>query len=160
MIVCDFFWVKKETETASLKHYMDNPDLPLYFQVASPYNCSQLIGILMNNSLSSDKVCGSRPLGVNDNATFVIDLDRVWFDDLKADDFGSWRLKYTIFCLDNGSHIYYNHARKCMWQGILYPPVSLLCVWDMLNLSPTDYYYQRWVIVTGDELFCQLHMGN
>ena len=90
---------------------MDDPDLPLYSQVASPYSCSQLIGILMNNSLSSDKVCGPRPLGVNDNATFVIDLDRVRFDDLKADDLGSWfqeGLKHTIFCLDNEGHIYHN----------------------------------------------------
>ena len=76
-----FFRVKKETETASLshKHYMDETDLPLYSQVASPYNCPQLIGILMNNSLSSDKVCWLRPLGVNDNATFVIGCDlMIW----------------------------------------------------------------------------------
>ena len=37
--------MKKETETASLKHYMDDPDLSLYSQVDLPYNCSQLIGI-------------------------------------------------------------------------------------------------------------------
>ena len=116
MIVYDFFRVKKKTESASLKHYMDDPDLPLYSQVASPYNCSQLIGILMNNSLSGGKVCGSRPLGVNDNATFVIDLDWVRFDDLKADDLGSWiqkGSKHTIFCLDKEGHIYYNQGNVC-----------------------------------------------
>ena len=31
----------------------------------------------MNDSLTGDEVCGSRPLGVNDNATFIIDLDQM-----------------------------------------------------------------------------------
>ena len=106
-----FFRVKKETETTSLKHYMDDPDVPLYSEVASPYNSSELIGILMNKNLSSDKVCGSRPLGVNDNV--LIGLDRVRFDDLKADDLGSWiqkGSKHTTFRLDNEGNIYYNQG--------------------------------------------------
>ena len=70
--------MKKETESmTSAKHYMDDPDLPLYSQVDSPCNCSQLISILMSDSLTSDEVCASRPLGVNDNATFIINLDWV-----------------------------------------------------------------------------------
>ena len=97
----------------SAKHYMDDPDLPLYSLVDSPYNCSQLISILMSDGLTSDKVCASRPLGVNDNATFIINLDRVRFDDLKADDLGSWNQKgskHTIFCLDDEGHVHYSQG--------------------------------------------------
>lgn len=100
-------------ETTSVKYYMDDPDLPLYSQVTSPYNCSQLISILMNDGLTNEEVCGSRPLGVNDNATFVIDLDRVRFDDLKADDLGSWNQKgskHTTFRLDDDGHIRYSQG--------------------------------------------------
>lgn len=91
--------------------YLDDHDLPLYSQVSSPYNSSRLITILMNNSLGSHEVCGSRPLGVNDNATFIIDLDRVRFGDLKADDLGSWNQKgskHTNFCFDDKGDIYYS----------------------------------------------------
>ena len=105
--------VKKETETTLVKYYMDDPDLPLYSQVTSPYNCSQFITILMNDSLTGDEVCGSRPLGVNDNATFIVNLDWIRFDDLKADDLGSWNQKgskHTIFCLDDNGHIHYSQG--------------------------------------------------
>ena len=92
---------------------MDDPDLPLHSQVTSPYNCSEFINILMNGCMTSSEVCGSRPLGVNDNATFIIDLDRVRFDDLKADDLGSWiqnGSKHTYFRLDDHGHILYSQG--------------------------------------------------
>ncbi len=82
----------------------------LYSQVDSPYNCSELISILMNDNLTKDEVCGSRPLSVNDNATFVIDLDRVRFDDLKADDLGSWNQTGMKHTLDDKGHIYYSQG--------------------------------------------------
>ncbi len=72
-------------------HYMEDPDLPMYTQVSSPYNCVELISILMTDDMDDCKTCGTRPLGVSENASFIIDLDRVQFDDLKADDLGSWK---------------------------------------------------------------------
>jgi len=45
----------------------------------------------MSGSLSVEKVCKIQPLGVTQNCTFVIDLDSVSVDDLRADDLGSWK---------------------------------------------------------------------
>ena len=36
------------------------------------------------------KVCTVQPLGVSENATFIIDMEMVELRDLKADDLGSW----------------------------------------------------------------------
>ncbi len=94
-------------------HYMQDPDLPMYSDVSSPYNCSELISILLTDDIDSRKVCGTRPLAVSDNASFIIDLDRVRFDDLKADDLGSWKQtgsKRTYFRLDDHGQIFYSQA--------------------------------------------------
>ena len=139
--------VKIETETASIKYYMNDPDLPLYSQVASPYNSSQFITILMNGSLTSDEVCGSRPLGVNENATFVINLDRIRFDDLKADDLGSWNQngsKHTNFRLDEDGHIHYSQGNV---SGASY--YTLLRTWDVFILSQTNCHNRRYAVLVA-----------
>ena len=45
----------------------------------------------MSKSLPENKICQIQPLGVNCNCTFIIDLDSVSYEDLKADDVGSWK---------------------------------------------------------------------
>lgn len=38
-----------------------------------------------------ENVCTVQPLGVSQNALFIVDIDMVSFEDLKADDLGSWK---------------------------------------------------------------------
>ena len=37
------------------------------------------------------RVCTAQPLGVAENAAFVISIDSIDFEDLKADDLGLWK---------------------------------------------------------------------
>lgn len=80
--------------------------------VTAPYNCSELISILMTDDIDSHRVCRTRPLSVSENATFV-SLDCVRFDDLKADDMGSWTQtgsKHKYFRIDDQGHILYSQS--------------------------------------------------
>jgi len=38
-----------------------------------------------------DHVCTVQPLGVSQNAVFLIDIDIINFEDLKVDDLGLWK---------------------------------------------------------------------
>ena len=95
---------------------MDDPELPLYSQASMPYKRHQLIDILLTK-IDESLVCGIQPLTVTENATFIIDLDRVCFDDLKADDLGSWKpkgTKHTYFRFNNeGETVYYTGTSCC-----------------------------------------------
>ena len=46
---------------------------------------------MLNPDVAPDKICSVQPLGVMQNAAFLIDIDTVDFDDIKADDLGSWK---------------------------------------------------------------------
>ena len=41
--------------------------------------------------MAPEHVCTVQPLGVSQNALFIVDVDVVNFADLKADDLGSWK---------------------------------------------------------------------
>lgn len=69
-------------------YFRDDPTLPIYSTCSSSYSASDLCNILLSDGLN---VCRLQPLGVTDNASFVIDLDFVQFEDLKADDLGVWK---------------------------------------------------------------------
>lgn len=79
-----------------LLYFNDDPELPVYSQTSTGYSISELVEILISKSTSEDKVCRIQPLGVNCNCTFIIDLDSISCEDLKADDVGSWK--------SNGTH--------------------------------------------------------
>ena len=56
------------------------------------------------------RVCKVQQLGVMQNAVFMIDLDEVHFNDLKANDLGSWRAtetKRTHICFTQSQDIRY-----------------------------------------------------
>ena len=48
------------------------------------------MNILLKADLDERKVCGVQPLSVTENSCFVVDIDAVEFQDLKADDLGTW----------------------------------------------------------------------
>ena len=112
-----FYYCRVKAEEGIITCYMDDPELPIYSQVSTPYGRHQLINILLAKNISQSKVCSTRPLTVTDNVTFIIDLDRVCFDDLKADDLGSWKprgTKHTYFRFnDQGEVVYYTGTSRC-----------------------------------------------
>ena len=82
--------INDDTPLQSL-HFNDDPELPVYSHVSAGYSLPKIIDILMNGSIDEARVCKIQPLGVNCNATFIIDFDSVDIADLKADDVGSWK---------------------------------------------------------------------
>ena len=76
-------------------YYKGDKELSVFSRVTSGYGFDQLIEILMTSSIDKSKICVIRPCGVSENATFVVDLDAVWFIDLKSDDLGSWNATGT-----------------------------------------------------------------
>lgn len=70
--------------------YDDDPELPLVSKLNHGYPVHLLIQELLPSEVDNEHVCKVQPLGVTRNATFQIDLDVVAFEDLKADDLGSW----------------------------------------------------------------------
>ena len=78
-----------------LLYFNDNPELPVYSHTSIGYTLSELVDILMSESLPEEKVCKVQPLGVNHNCTFIIDLDSVSTEDMKADDLRSWKSNGT-----------------------------------------------------------------
>lgn len=65
--------------------------LPIYASPDSGYPLHLLIDILLKPNMPPEHVCAVQPLGVSQNALFIIDIDVVNFEDLKADDLGSWK---------------------------------------------------------------------
>ena len=49
------------------------------------YIVGDLVNILLKSDLDLHKVCAVQPLRVTENACFVVDIDSVDFQDLKAD---------------------------------------------------------------------------
>ena len=53
---------------------------------------------MLNSDIDERTVCTVQPLGVAENASFVVDIDIVHFHDLKADDLGVWSPTGTKKC--------------------------------------------------------------
>lgn len=60
--------------------------LPIYSRVTAGYDLGQLAKILLIKYQQMNHVCSSHPRGVSENATFLVDVDVVYFNDLKSDD--------------------------------------------------------------------------
>ena len=102
------------------QYYSDDPELPVYSQVTTPYKCHQFIDILMSENTDKKQVCRCQPLAVDTNVSFIIDLDCVCFADLKADDMGSWKstgTKHTYFHFDKDGEILYSQKASCGKKG-------------------------------------------
>ena len=82
---------------------LDHPPIPLSTTVeigscpstvgqrlAIPLINNLLVKILMPSNVDESIVCSVRPVGVSANATFIVDIDKVYFSDLKCDDLGTW----------------------------------------------------------------------
>ena len=63
------------------------------------------------------QICKIQPIGVSENATFLIDLEEVTFCDLKSDDMGSWKAtgtKSIYFKFSEGAIVLTSrHSQNC-----------------------------------------------
>ena len=72
-------------------YYQDDHSLPIYASLDYGYPLDRIIDVLLTSSMPLEHVCKVQPLGVSENAVFLVDLDVINFEDLKADDLGSWK---------------------------------------------------------------------
>lgn len=73
-----------------VEYYKGDKEMPVYSRVTCGYPLGDLVNILLKPDLDECKVCAVQPLSVTENACFVVDVDSVDFQDLKADDLGAW----------------------------------------------------------------------
>ena len=71
-----FSLIKMENEQMEIEHlyFRNDPTLPIYSILSSSYSASDLCDRLLSDDLNAYRL---QPLGVTDNASFVIDLDCV-----------------------------------------------------------------------------------
>ena len=65
--------------------------MPIYASPDSGYPKLLLLDMLLKPDIAPEHVCTVQPQGVLQNALFIVDVDVVNFEDLKADDLGSWK---------------------------------------------------------------------
>ncbi len=70
----------------------------MYSRPSCGYPVGELVNILLKLEIDERRVCTVQPLGVTENAAFVVDIDCVNFHDLKADDLGVWSPTGTKKC--------------------------------------------------------------
>ena len=75
-------------------YYQGDMELPIFSRVTTGYAASCIIRILML-ATPANKVSVVQPVAVSENATFIIDLEKVNFCDLKSDDMGAWEATGT-----------------------------------------------------------------
>ena len=73
-----------------IEYYDNDPDLPLLSRMDHGYPVHLIIDQLLSADVDDNSICKVQPLSVMKNAVFQIDVDVVPFNDLKADDLGSW----------------------------------------------------------------------
>lgn len=80
----------------------------------SGFPVHRLIDVILNPDIAPEKICSVQPLGVMQNAAFLIDIDMVEFDDVKADDLGSWKAtgnKKSFFRVTSAGAVKYLAAK-------------------------------------------------
>ena len=75
--------------------YDGDTELPVFSRRDHGCPVDTLIKTLLPQSLDEKRVCNVQPLGVQANASFLINLDSVPFKDIKADDLGVWKATGT-----------------------------------------------------------------
>ena len=104
-----FSAIKVDDEQTYVRDYTS---LPIYSTRSISYSASDLCDILLSDDLNA---CRLQPLGVTDNFSFIIDLDYVQFEDLKADDLGVWKstgVKRPDFVITSGGETRFQVGRS------------------------------------------------
>jgi hypothetical protein len=75
--------------------YQGDKEMPIYSRITSGYPIGTIVSVLFKSDLSDQEICCVQPLGVT---SFIVDVDVVNFEDLKADDLGTWTTTGTKTC--------------------------------------------------------------
>ena len=121
-----------------LEFYDDDPELPMLARMDHGYPVHSLIQILLTSDVQENRICRVQPLGVTKNAVFQVDLDSVPFEDLKADDLGSWmatgtRRTYFRFTCTNA--IRYATGVPASSEYFIVDK-EILCAQDLQSIPP------------------------
>ena len=91
----------------TVTYFQDDHSLPIIATLDYGYPLDRIIDVLLVSTVPLERVCTVQPLGVSQNAVFVVDIDIVDFRDVKSDDLGLWKgtgTKKTYFrTLSSGS---------------------------------------------------------
>ena len=96
----------------------------MYQHTTHRYNAEKIVEVLLDPDLPASKIATSRPVCVEDNVTFVVDLSKLESKaDIRADDLGSWHCngKRLIKCeVDKKGKVIelFSKPRRCI--GTLY----------------------------------------
>ena len=113
-----YFRIKFEPGNSSkTEFYRNDLEMPIYSRAVSGYPVGDLVKILLSSDVTGRKVCTVQPLSVCENATFIVDVETVDHQDLKADDLGSWhptgtKKSYFRFSSDGILHVSEKHPRN------------------------------------------------
>ena len=128
-------------ETPKTELFLDDKQMPIYSRVTSGYPIGDLVSILLRSDSDQEKVCSVQPLSVTENASFVVDVDVVNFNDLKALVFGAQQ--------ELKSHSFASHPQElCESQtthccNSVHTSVTLLCSYCLRAFSLPNCGYQR-----------------
>lgn len=121
-----------------------------------------LIIILLKPGTATRQVCTLQPLGVTENATFIVDVEAVHLQDLKADDVGSWhptgtKKTYFRFSPSGALRISENqppgiHADYYVLTRRYYIHNSYISFTGRLLISEVNIVY--WIITWLNSLAC------
>ena len=94
VLSCSLYRIKFEdvafgSSSSPIEYYCGDRQLPIYSRATSGYPFDQLVKMLMPSNVDDLTVCSVRPVGVSANATFIVEIDKVHFSDLKCDDLGT-----------------------------------------------------------------------
>ena len=85
-----FFFINRFKPKSIVEYYNGDSQLPIYASPSCGYPVNEVVDTLLKPDIPSEHICTVQPLAVTQNAVFVVDVDSVNFEDLKADDLGSW----------------------------------------------------------------------
>ena len=81
-----------------LNFFINSSGGPIYEVPKGTYSGEQVLDILLDPEVDTERICRERPRNVTESCTFVVDLYSLKHpDDIKKDEFGKWHY--------NGSHV-------------------------------------------------------
>ena len=93
------------------------------------------------SSMPLERICTVQPLGVSQNAVFLVDIDVINFGDLKADDLGLWKgtgIKKTYFKVLASGAIRYPQCKPNLSESIDTINSPILCSQELFSVSQDD----------------------
>lgn len=94
-------------EEDNISFYDEAERLPVYKKLSVGLSSLELVKLIVDQDFDHSKICKVKPVAVQHNVTFLIDLKHVQLKDLGADDNGAWE----ISCPKQKFHIFREDGR-------------------------------------------------